>query len=126
MGSRDEFQSIRFIQEPIQVFFEEDHLLEKKPVCPQAFEWRGHKYHVLELLSEWRDFQRRGRMARNMQPQHAEIARLRGSWGVGKFYFRVKVAGGRIFDIYYDRAPIDADHRKGQWFIYQELARSVR
>jgi len=41
--------------------------------------------------------------------------------GVGRFYFRVRVDGGQIYDIYYDRAPKDADRRKGQWFLYREL-----
>jgi hypothetical protein len=70
---------------------------------------------------EWHDYQRRGRMERNLQPQHAAIAKSRGSWGVGKFYFRVEVEEHRIFDLYYDRSPKDVDNRKGIWLIYQEL-----
>ncbi len=37
-------------------------------------------------------------------------------------FFRVRVEGGQIFDIYYDRAMKNVDDRKGQWFIYRELA----
>jgi hypothetical protein len=28
---------------------------------------------------------------------------------------------GQIFDLYYDRAPKSVDHRKGAWYLYQEL-----
>jgi hypothetical protein len=60
-------------------------------------------------------------MAQNMQPAHAAAAERRGSWGVGRDYYRVRTAGGRLFDIYFDRAPKDAGHRKGAWFLYREL-----
>jgi hypothetical protein len=73
-------------------------------------------------LSEWRDYQRRGRMARNMKPEHAAAAERRGSWGVGQFYFRVRTRNDKIFEIYYDRAPKDVDNRKGEWFLYRELS----
>ena len=57
-------------------------------------------------------------MARNMRPAHMEAASTRGSLNVGRFYFRVKVDSGQIFDIYYDRAMKNLDDRKGQWFVY--------
>jgi hypothetical protein len=60
-------------------------------------------------------------MAKNMQPQHAQIAIIKGSWGVGKFYFDVQVQDGRLFRIYYDRASKDAHHRKGEWMLLAEL-----
>jgi hypothetical protein len=33
----------------------------------------------------------------------------------------VRTSGGRIFDLYYDRAPKDVDQRKGGWFLDKEL-----
>jgi hypothetical protein len=48
-------------------------------------------------------------------------AESRGSWGVGRFYFRVKLEDGRVFDLYYDRAPQGVDRRKGTWFLFREL-----
>jgi hypothetical protein len=68
------------------------------------------------------DFTRRGRAALNMRPAHAEVASARGSLNVGRFYFRVEVDAGQIFDLYYDRAMKNVDERKGQWFVYRELA----
>jgi hypothetical protein len=111
----------RFINEMIDTQFLETPLLEKKPGCPSGFTWRGKNYQIRDLISEWHDYRRRGRMARNMQPKHAATAETRGSWGVGQDYYRVRTATGEIFDIYFDRAPKDIDNRKGSWFIYREL-----
>ncbi|MEW5986630.1 MAG: DUF6504 family protein [Chloroflexota bacterium] len=110
-----------FIGEPVTVHFNRPPLLEKKPPCPDQFTWQGQTFTVVEMVAEWRDYRRRGRMADNMQPAHAATAAQRGSWGVGRFYFRVRTADGRLFELYYDRAPQDADHRKGTWFLYREL-----
>ena len=112
---------LHFINEPITVHFDRPPALEKKPGCPDRFTWRDVTYQIVELLSEWHDYRRRGRMARNMQPVHAEVASHRGSWGVGQDYYRVRTAAGRVFDLYYDRAPQDVDRRKGSWFLYREL-----
>jgi hypothetical protein len=117
-----ELKSKRFIAEEIEAIFDQPPALEKKPGCPDGFIWRGRTYHIVEMLAEWRDYQRRGRMARNMMPAHAATAELRGSWGVGQFFFRVHTDSQQIFDIYYDRAPKDANRRKGTWFLYRELS----
>ena len=114
-------QPLRFIGEPIEVQFDELPLLEKKPGCPDSFCWCDKSYQIVELVGEWHDYRRRGRMARNMKPARAKVASQRGSWGVGRDYFRVLCAGGRVFDLYYDRAPKDAADRKGSWFLYREI-----
>ena len=112
---------IHFISEEIEVLFERPPVLEKKPGCPDGFIWRGETYHVDELISEWQDFSRRGDKARNMQPHNLRKAARRGSLGVGRFYFQVRVQGGRIFEIYYDRAWKSVDDRKGGWTLFREL-----
>lgn len=113
---------LRFIDEPIDVQFDEPPLLEKKPGCPDRFVWRDKTYEIIALLSEWHDYGRRGRMARNMTPEHTETALQRGSWGVGRFYFRVRTDTRQVFDIYYDRAPQSIEDHKGSWFLYREMA----
>lgn len=113
---------IRFISEPVEISFSKPLELEKKPVSPVSFRWRELDYQITSVISEWVDYGRRGRMANNMQPAHLETARKRGSWGVGQFYFRVLTAEGKIFDLYYDRAPRSVDDRKGEWFLDRELA----
>ncbi|RPI32643.1 MAG: hypothetical protein EHM70_08415 [Chloroflexota bacterium] len=113
---------IRFISEPVEVRFDKPPMIEKKPGPPDEFIWRGTTYRIVEILSEWIDYQRRGRMARNMMPTHAATASRRGSWGVGLFYFRVRTSSNQVFDLYYDRSPKNVDNRKGNWFLFQELA----
>jgi hypothetical protein len=112
----------RFIDEPIEAHFDQPPMLEKKPGCPVAFTWRGETYRIVQMVREWHDYARRGRMARNMMPQHAAVASGRGSWGVGRDYFRVRVESGQVFDIYYDRAPKGSAARKGAWFLYREVS----
>ena len=116
-----EWKPIRFIEEPVEVSFEQTPLLEKVPNCPSGFIWRETPFTIVELISEWHDYTRRGRMAHNMRPEHAAAAERRGSWGVGLAYFRIMTDSGRVFDLYYDRAPRDVHHRKGVWLLYQEL-----
>jgi len=117
-----EFNPIHFYDQPIEVEYDTPPALEKSPPCPAGFIWDGATYRVIEVLSEWSDFKRRGRNARNMRPAHAALAASRGSLNVGRFYFRVRVESGQVFDLYYDRAMKSVDDRKGQWFLYRELA----
>jgi len=46
---------------------------------------------------------------------------MRVSWGVGRFYFRVRTDHGRVFDLYYDRSPKNVNDRLGGWFLWREL-----
>ena len=116
-----EIQPVRFIGEEILVHFDTPPARQKTPPCPDGFNWRGETYRISASLEEWVDFTRRGRQARNMQPQHAAVASNRGSWGVGRYNFHVQIGNGRQFHIYYDRAPKDSDNRMGEWFLVSEL-----
>lgn len=114
-----------FIDEPIEALYTSPPLLEKKPTCPDKFRWLEIEFVVTDLLLEWVDYTRRGRMARNMSEPHSLSASTKGSWGVGRFYFRVMTNANRIFDIYYDRAPKGVIDRKGQWFVFCEYAKKI-
>ena len=116
-----DFTPIHFHDDPIEVTFDTPPAREKSPPCPNGFVWNGQAFRVAESISEWNDFARRGRAAKNMRPAHALVAAGRGSLNVGRFYFRVKVDTGQVFDIYYDRAMKNVDERKGEWFLYREL-----
>lgn len=111
----------RFISEEIAVGFDEPPALTKKPGPPSTFRWRDQEYRVAVVHARWFDFDRKGDMAKNMQPEHLRVARIRGSWGVGRYYFRVETEGGRTFDLYYDRAPEEAADRAGHWYLWREL-----
>ncbi len=134
-----ELTPLHFYDDPIEVLFNTPPALEKSPPCPNGFVWQGKTFRVAESLSEWADFTRRGRSAKNMRPAHAAVAAGRGSLNVGRFYFRVRtlssnessssstagqqIAGQqRVFDLYYDRAMKNVDERKGQWFLYREMS----
>ena len=129
-----EYTSIHFYDEQIEVQFDTPPTYEKTPPCPNGFVWEGETYRIIQTLSEWSDFTRRGKYARNMRPANAAVASTRGSLNVGRFNFRVRAvmsssstAGqsvGQIFDLYYDRAMKNVDERKGQWFLYRELSAS--
>jgi hypothetical protein len=116
-----EWAPCRFIDEEIEVYFERSPLLIKKPNAPDGFTWDGAYFQVIEVLSSWFDYRRRGRMAKNMKPAHLREAARRGSWGVGRFYFRVQTSDGRVFDLYYDRAPKEVADRTGHWFLWREM-----
>ena len=125
VSGKSAYRRLQFIGEPVEVAFDHPPALEKKPGCPDRFLWHGTTYRVVEKLNEWHEYGRKGRMARNMQPSHAAAAERRGSWGVGRDYFHVRTAGGRVFELYYDRAPQDAGRRKGAWFLVSELVEGV-
>lgn len=115
------YTPLRFISESVQVQFDQVPAFEKKQGCPDRFVWRKKTYQIIELLSEWHDYGRKGRMTHNMRPGHMAAASRRGSWGVGRDYYRVRTDSGQIFDLYYDRAPQGKDDRKGAWMLYREL-----
>ena len=115
------FTPIRFFNQQIEVRYNSPPMLEKKPGCPDSFIWQDIHYRISEMLSEWHEYDRKGRMAKNMKPANARKAIKRGSWGVGQDYYRIRTEQNRVFEIYYDRAPKNVNHRKGAWFIYREL-----
>ncbi len=115
------WRPLRFIDREIEVTHLHPPTLAKKPHAPDSFLWQGQTYLVRELLSTWVRYERRGRMQSNMQPAHLETAARRGSWGVGRFYFRVRTDPGGVFDLYYDREPESAGDRAGHWFLWREL-----
>jgi hypothetical protein len=116
-----ELKPIKFISERVDPLYDKPPQIEKRPNCPDGFIWDGQDYRIIENIREWKDFSRRGRMAHNMGPSSIRKTAMRGSIGVGKFHFRVRIEGGRIFDLYYDRAVKSADDRKGVWILHQEL-----
>jgi hypothetical protein len=114
-----------FISESIDVEFHHPPTYLKKPPCPDGLTWRNQTFTIKKCIAEWKDCAWRGKSAANMQPEHTKIAEVRGSWGVGKFYFDVQTDCGRYFRLYYDRAPKDAHNRAGQWVLLAELVEPV-
>ncbi len=117
----EQASSARFIGEPVEVAYDRPPVMEKRPGPPDSFVWQGRTYRVLSVLREWHDYRRKGRMARNMSPPHAAVAEGRGSWGVGRDYYRLRTDSGEVFDLYYDRSPRGPGGRKGSWFLFRRL-----
>lgn len=122
--AKGDWLPITFIGEEIEVGFARPPLLSKKPPPPSRFSWQEQSFEVAQLISSWSAYERRGRMARNMSAEHLRIASTRGSWGVGRLYYRLQTKDGRVFDLYYDRAPARAGDRHGHWILWRELRRA--
>ena len=109
-----------FYADEIEVRFEEEPVIEKKPGVPSAFTWQGREYEVVELLKEWHDYRKRGKTRTFYERERGSYwvkkSQRQGSWGVGRDNYRVLTAGGEVFDIYYDRAP-RGRKRIGQWVL---------
>ena len=114
----------RFFSEEIEVLFEAEPLLEKRPGVPDGFIWRGRRYRIIELLQEWHDYRKRGRTAAFYQKERGaywvKASEGHGSWGVGRDHFRVRTHTGEVFDIYYDRSP-RRRRRKGFWVLWRQV-----
>ena len=110
----------RFLGESIQPEFEDPPSLLKKPGSPARFRWRGETFVVAEVMSEWHEYSRHSRAALNIAPAHAQAALERGSRGAGRDYFTLRTDGGRVFTVYYDRAPKSASDSLGEWILLEE------
>lgn len=113
---------IRFIGERIEAVYDQVQIRTKDPGCPDAFRWRSTEYKIIKVIQQWADFSRKGNMQRNMSEVHRLRAETKGSWGVGKIFFRVEVHTGQNFEIYFDRAPQNVVDRGGYWFLLQEYS----
>lgn len=108
----------KFIDEEIKVVYEKEFFLSKKPSCPDFILWRETRFYIDELISSWFDFSRKGNKSRNMREEHLQQAKEKGSWGVGRYYFKFREKSGQIFTIYYDRSPKNVDDKKGKWILF--------
>lgn len=115
----------RFIGAPIEAHHDRPPALEKRPGSPDGFTWEGRTYRVVAVLQEWHDYRQRGKTAtfyvKERGSFRAQAAGRRGSWGVGRDYYRVRTDTGEVFELYYDRAPQGMDHPKGAWFLYRQI-----
>jgi hypothetical protein len=65
--------------------FDEQIRVERDGGLPSAFEWRGSRYEVRDVIGKWR---------------------IEGRWwadGRDREYWRVEARGGAVWDLYFDR-----------------------
>ena len=115
---------MEFYADEIEVRFDREPILEKKPGVPSSFIWRGREYGIVELLTEWHDYRKRGKTKAFYKKERGtywvKSGERQGSWGVGRDYYRVRAASGEVFEIYYDRAPKGRELR-GQWILSRRM-----
>jgi hypothetical protein len=112
---------MHFIGAEITVELPESFHLEKKPPPPLALTWAGERFEVAEMLAEWHRYGRAEIRTQGGRPPYAQRSgRTQGSWGVGRVYYRLRTVNGRLFDLYYDRAP-KGQIRSGAWVLWREL-----
>jgi hypothetical protein len=115
----------KFIGVAIEPVFLEPPQLEKRPGAPDGFVWEGRKYLVENVLREWHDYGLKGKTRTFYEKEQgsfrAAAASRRGTWGVGRDYFRVAVDSGEVFDLYYDRDPGGTRGRKGGWYLFRQI-----
>jgi hypothetical protein len=109
----------RFVGEKIIPRFADPARLVKKPGPPASFAWRGETYRVTRVLFEWHDFGREPHWVGSWTrpPYAVRSGSSRGSWGVGRDYYRVETDRGLTCDIYYDRRP-RGGKREGEWVLF--------
>ena len=76
--------------------FDEQIRVERDAGMPSAFEWRGRRYEVADVIGRWR---------------------IEGRWwadGRDREYWRVEARGGAVWDLYFDRAN-DLWHMERLW-----------
>jgi len=113
-----ELVPVRFINDAIMVEFDRPPLYGKTPVAPNRFWWNGVLWQIKDVMLEWKDYERRGKASHNMRPTNLLKAMGRGSFGVGRFYFRVNTQQDRIFVLYFDRAA----EKDQAWILHAEYS----
>jgi hypothetical protein len=109
-----------FISAEIEAIFAEEPVILKRAGPPDAFVWDGERFEVSELLAEWHDYDKERREVGETRRSQTQINRQRGSWGLGRDYYRVRTADGRVFELYYNRRP-KSRTVIGSWVLYREL-----
>lgn len=117
--------SNRFIGASIQVLYDQPPALEKRPGAPNGFVWEERTYRVVAVLKEWHDYGLRGKSldfyTKEQGSYRAKAAGRKGTWGVGRDFYRVRTDTGEVFELYYDRDPSSPGKRKGSWFLFQQV-----
>jgi len=76
--------------------FDEEIRVERDTGMPSAFEWRGRRYEVADVIGRWK---------------------IEGRWwsdGRDREYWRVEARGGAVWDLYFDRGR-DRWHMERLW-----------
>jgi hypothetical protein len=76
--------------------------------------WAGARYDVVATLASWSEAGEPRWRRRSWRNRRQHVSAL------GRDYYRVRTAGGRIFDLYYDR-KLEGRQLGGDWILWREL-----
>ncbi len=105
----------RFVGCQVAVCLPPGHYPRRDPPAPLSFTLQGQVFDVLEVLQEWWDYTNLSPAQRTYRPSYHRSSARRGSFGLGRHYFRVRTSCG-VFLIYYDRRPTPSS-RGGSWVV---------
>ena len=99
---REELISERL--EPVMAAVDARRIVIGAPLLPTKFVWRGAEYTVAEVLEEWKE----------TGPCHHGS----GERYVRKHWFRLRMASGEQFKVYFERHARSAKQMKQRWWLY--------
>lgn len=103
-----------FISTPITPLFESEPVVRRRAGAPNAFLWDGERFEVMETLRTWSEAGQPWWRRRRWRNRRQHVSSL------GRDYYRVRTAGGRVFDLYYDRR-LEGRKVGGNWILWREL-----
>lgn len=76
------------------------------PGLPRAFEWRAETFEVAETLGAWKE-------------SGPEVGRLHGERYLRRHYWRLRMADGAVWTVYFVRLAPRGGSAKRRWFLYE-------
>ncbi|MGE0480305.1 MAG: DUF6504 family protein [Phycisphaerae bacterium] len=75
-----------------------------EPGLPAAFEWRGDRFEIVEVLGAWKESSREG-------------GRATGELYLRRHYYRLRVSDGTIWQVYFVRQAPRTGSPRRRWFL---------
>ena len=94
--------------------FESEPVVRRRAGAPDAFLWEEDRIVIVETLRTWSEAGQPWWRRRRWRNRRQHVSSL------GRDYYRVRTAGGRIFDLYYDRR-LEGRTIGGKWILWREL-----
>lgn len=101
-----------FISASVSPIFDTPHALGRRR-APDAFLWNDEQHTVSEMLAFWSERGQAWWQRKQWRGRRQHVSSL------GRDYYRVRTAQGRIFDLYYDRR-LQGRQMDGQWILWRE------
>ncbi len=76
-----------------------------EPGLPSAFKWRGETVEIDAKISVWKHSER-------------ESSQAQGELYLRRHYFKLRMADGLVWTVYFIRQPSKSGSPKARWFLY--------